>query len=65
MLIKGKYVMSAIIRGEGSNKLENKLVFYQYGRFWTLNVTDENFMDPLKCAFGFGYSGLLMVFKRM
>ena len=45
---KGKYVMSANIRGEGSNKLGEQARFLPIWSFsgrW--NVTDENFMDPL------------------
>ena len=45
---KGKYVMSANIRGEGSNKLGEQARFLPIWSFsgrW--NVTDEYFMDPL------------------
>lgn len=45
---KGKYVMSANIRGEGSNKLGEQARFLP---IWSVsgrwNVTDEFFMDPL------------------
>lgn len=44
---KGKYVMSANIRGEGSNKLGEQARFLP---IWSVsgrwNVTDEFFMDP-------------------
>ena len=45
---KGKYVVSANVRGEGSNKLGESARFLPIWSFsgrW--NVTDERFMDPL------------------
>lgn len=45
---KGKYVVSANVRGEGSNKLGEQARFLPIWSFsgrW--NVTDERFMDPL------------------
>ena len=45
---KGKYIMSANIRGEGSNKLGEQARFLP---IWSVsarwNVTDERFMEPL------------------
>ena len=45
---KGKYVMSANVRGDGSNKLGEQARFlpvYSVSARW--NMTDELFMDPL------------------